>query len=89
MDSIYFHSDDTITFPIVEGVSIHELNDDIFYSLESEVAIDIWELLNGSNSVSDIIRILCREYLISESIVKNDVLSFINQLLENNLIQRK
>lgn len=49
MNTIYFHSDDTIAFPVVEGISIHDLNEDVFYILESDVAVDIWNLINGSN----------------------------------------
>ena len=34
MNTVYFHSDDTISFPIVEGISVHALNEDAFYTLE-------------------------------------------------------
>jgi len=89
MNTVYFHSDDTISFPIVEGISIHALNEDAFYTLESTVAIDIWNLINGINSVQDIIHYLMRDYMIDELTLKDDVTKFIGILLENSLIQKK
>lgn len=89
MNTIYYHSDDTISFPIVEGVSIHALNEDVFYTLESDVAIDIWNLINGSNSVEDIINYLMKDYMVDELTLKADVNKFIGTLLDNSLIQKK
>ena len=89
MNTVYVHSDDTISFPIVEGISIHALNEDAFYTLESTVAIDIWNLINGINSVQDIIHYLMRDYMIDELTLKDDVTKFIGILLENSLIQKK
>ena len=89
MNTVYFHSDDTISFPVVEGVSIHALNEDVFYTLESDVAIDIWNLINGSNSVQEIIEFLMKDYMVEESTLKEDVTNFIGTLLENSLIQKK
>ncbi len=89
MNTVYFHSDDTISFPVLEGISIHDLNNDVFYTLESEVAIDIWNLINGSNSVKDIVDYLIKEYLIDEKTLKEDVLNFVNMLYKESLIQIK
>lgn len=89
MNTVYYHSDDTISFPTVEGVSIHALNEDAFYTLESDVAIDIWNLINGSNSVQDIVDSLKNEYMVDELTLKDDVNKFIEALLDNSLIQKK
>ena len=60
-----------------EGKTLYILN---------EIGTKIWELCDGSNRIKDIVSKLCHEYDIEKDIAKKDVLDFVNQLLQADLL---
>lgn len=48
----------------------------------SRTGFDILSQLNGQNSVSDVIKIIADEYKISEEVIKDDVIAFTSDLVE-------
>ncbi len=52
----------------------------------SRTGFDILSQLNGQNSVSDVIKIIADEYKISEEVIKDDVIAFTSDLVEEKII---
>lgn len=76
-DFIYYRRDEKFGFSSIRfnGISGGEL-------LLNKSYIDILDLLNGNNSINDIIEALCKKYKSAKrEIVKNDVINVINKLL--------
>lgn len=85
---LYVKSDDVITFPIHGGVSLHNLEDDTFFSLEEGTASYIWDQLDGSKSLGEIIKEVVDTYNVPVETVASDMNEFTEMLLENNLIRK-
>lgn len=83
----FYHSDDVITFPILEGKAIHNLIDDTFYELNSETAEEIWDYLDGILTIEEITQKLAQKYDVDSGQLIKDIEEFIIYLLENNLIK--
>jgi len=60
----------------------------VIYSIE-QTGREIYESIDGKRSVKDIIKLLSDKYNISEKEASEDVLAFLNELLECNLIVLK
>lgn len=84
--NLYVKSDDVITFPIHGGVSLHNLESDTFFSLEEGTASYIWDQLDGSKSLEEIIREVAEMFNVAEETAAADIGEFADMLLENNLI---
>ena len=91
MNTIYAISEKLVTrtiegelliIPIEDGLS--ENQDDIF-SL-NDTGYSTWQLMDGKNSVHDIITALVNEYNAPVETVKQDVLSLLTQLAARNMI---
>lgn len=52
----------------------------------NEVGSFIWELIDGSNSIEDIRRALCREFEVDDTQAAVDINDFILVLKEKNLL---
>jgi coenzyme PQQ biosynthesis protein PqqD len=61
------------------------LEDGGYYALD-EVGAMIWELCDGSRSVSEIVATLCEEFDAPELTVREDVLEFIGDLRHERLL---
>lgn len=74
--------DETIVVPIRQNVgdleSIYTLN---------EVGARVWELLDGKNTVRQIIQMITNEYDVGADQSENDVLDFLKQLIEINMVE--
>ncbi len=91
MNTIYAISEKLVTrtiegelliIPIEDGLS--ENQDDIF-SL-NDTGYSTWQLMDGKNSVHDIITALVNEYNAPVETVKQDVLSLLTQLAARKMI---
>ena len=65
-------------------IEIHFLH--LIYFLEN-VEKDIWMQINGNSSIQDICQVLSVEYEADIGEIENDVLDFMNTLLERKLIK--
>lgn len=52
----------------------------------NEVGARIWSLLDGSRSVGEIIEIICSEYAVAADQATEDVLSFVINLAERDIV---
>lgn len=52
----------------------------------NEVALIIWNNLNGENSVEDLICKISEQYDAEKETIKRDVLGFINEMVNKNVI---
>lgn len=69
--------------PIVAGM-VH--GDDALYTL-SPTADRIWKHLDGKNSLEDIINILSQAYEGGYDEIKEDVLGFVNEMVDLSIIK--
>jgi hypothetical protein len=53
----------------------------------NETGTRIWELIDGKNTVKDIVKKILEEYDIDEKEAEKEVISFIEKLNEKNLIK--
>ncbi len=58
---------------------------DKLYAL-NDVGTFIWELLDGSKTIDDIVNSILEDYEIKDNIAYNDVIGFIEKLSENNML---
>lgn len=88
-NNYYIYSDNTSTFPIHNGIYIHNLLGDEFYIVEEGVGTYIWSQLDGSKNVEQIIAEVARICRLSKDEIEQDILEFIEKLLEKKLIEVK
>lgn len=88
MEELFFvRAENTLSFPIQNGIYIHNTDDDTFFSLEEGTGTYIWENLDGSKSVKEII--LDVADITGECTyekIKDDILGFIKELQDEGLI---
>lgn len=51
----------------------------------NEVAAEVWDCVNGMDSVEEIIREISDEYEVNYDDIKNDIISFMKEMLEKNI----
>lgn len=61
---------------------------DRLYAL-NDVGTFIWELLDGSKTIDDIVNNILENYNIEKTIAYDDVMRFIEKLLDNNMLLPK
>jgi len=87
MDTYYVTIPDVITFPVVGGISIHNILNDEYFMLEDGVSTLVWELLDGSKNVTEITDLVAAKCSINPEEVESDVFDFISSLKESGLIE--
>lgn len=84
---VFVRSENILSFPIQNGIYIHDTDNDSFFSLEEGVGTYLWESFDGSKNVKEII---LRMVEITEDCtyddVKEDIFSFIEELKNEGLI---
>ena len=53
----------------------------------NETGAFIWKLINGNNTIDDIVEKMLKEYDVSEEIVRADVEEFINKLIKGGMVE--
>ncbi len=84
-NDILVHNEDFIS-RIIDGeaVLMSPIGDGLH--VFNEVGTRIWELLDGNNSVEDIVEKICQEYEVEKDTAYNDVIMFLEELLEINAV---
>ena len=62
--------------------------DAYLYLLDNEVAVRVWDLIDGKRSIEQIRRVIWEEFEIDEATLKTDVADFIKQLEEVGAIMK-
>lgn len=86
MEKYYLQNENVITFPIDTGESLHNLDNDNYYSIDSGISTMIWDNLDGSNSVENLKKELSEAFDIDYETISHDVDEFIEKLLNFGLI---
>ncbi len=78
--------DDIIKQDADETVVLLNLKDGQYYAL-NEVGGRVWELCDGSNSVRDIVTLLCGEYDAPRETIQEDVHEVLEELAGADLLE--
>ncbi len=54
----------------------------------NEVATRVWELIDGQRTVGDIVAVVTDEYEVEPAVAEADILAFLDELLQKDLIKR-
>ncbi len=73
---------EVLIIPIMAGVGDADAN---LYSFNDQGA-DIWKLIDGTRSVGEIADALCAEYEVARELALAETITFMESLLEKNLI---
>lgn len=87
-DSIVVASTNQISSDLGEEVVILNLKDGVYHGLDS-VGARIWNLLQESKSINDILNILLEEYDVEPERCERDLLALLEKLEQNGLIEVK
>jgi len=83
---MYISSAEDVYYSIVDGeVIILALGKNAVYTLNS-VGARIWDLVDGSLKIKEIINIICKEFETDRNAVVKDTLEFIDDLTEKHLL---
>lgn len=83
----FFIRSDNIAWRVIDGETfVVNPKDSLVYPLNS-VATRIWELLDGSRKVREIIDIIDKEFETDKEIIRKDALDFIEKLIKAELIK--
>lgn len=85
-NSFFARSDEVVWFPVQNGLSLHNLENDCFFSLEEGVASYLWENLDGSQSLNELIHELATLCKCSVDGITDEIIQFVQSLLDKELI---
>lgn len=86
-DLVFVRSENILSFPIQNGIYIHNTENDTFFSLEEGVATYFWENFDGSKNVKDLIlEMVARMKDVTYDDIKDDIFGFIEELKSEGLI---
>lgn len=88
-DKVYVYSDDISVFPIHNGVYIHSLSKDEFFTIEEGVGTYVWSQLDGTKDIGQIIKEVARLCRRETNEVAEDIAEFVEELLDKRLIEEK
>lgn len=67
-------------------ITVKDTASDWFFPL-NDVATLIWDMLDGTNTVSDIVAAVCAEFEVDEQTARTDVEDFVEQAQDLNLVE--
>ncbi len=94
MDSVYTKSGNVKYKKIENELIIVPADDAVkskkpeLFHLEDPVSIKIWELINGKNTLSQIIEEIYKLHNADKNKIKNDVIRFVSELEKNGLVTK-
>lgn len=86
-NSILAVSEAINSFPIHNGIYIHHLERDEYFTIEEGIATYIWTQLDGKKDLNQIFREVAKLCRVSLNDIQNDLMDFVYQLLEKDMIQ--
>ena len=78
-------SEDTAS-RIIENEAVIVIPQEGLVRILNEVGSRIWQLSDGGNATEDIINIICSEFNVTQKEAKRDIIDFIKQLKEKNMM---
>lgn len=81
-----FIRNEDIAWRVIDGEAlVVSPKDSLIYPL-NDVGARVWGLLDGKRTTSDIASIICEEFEGDGSVIQNDVMGFIEELLKAGLV---
>jgi len=80
----YIQKSDKCVYREIDGETAIMTEDETLHLL-NKVGTRIWELSDGTNTVSNITTKICEEFDVEEEIASRDTLDFIDQLIKKSL----
>ena len=78
-------SEDTAS-RMIDGEAVIVIPQKGVVTVLNETGAEIWQLLDGRNSVEDIINIISSEFDVSRDQAEKDTLDFIEELMEKDMV---
>lgn len=85
METVFVQKDEFCVREIGEETIILSETDDSIHNLD-EIASVIYKMIDGKNSLDDILTILCNDYDVDQETAKKDLLEFVGELQEKGII---
>lgn len=89
MDSnldFFLQKNETVISRVVNGEAVLVIPEEGQVKVLNEVGSRIWSLADGTRTIRQIAKSICEEYDVEQMQSENDVLAFIEQLLEKKLV---
>ena len=78
---------DTVFAQEVDGeMVLLDMNSENYFGLDA-VGTDIWQAMQENESLSDVLTVLLAQYEVEESVLKKDLLDFVEKLQESELVK--
>ena len=81
-----FSKNKDIPYRVIEGEAILVDVEEGEVIHLNEVGALIWEAIDGKNKVSDIVNCVCNDFEVNQSEARKDVVSFLKEILEKEVI---
>lgn len=85
-ESIIRRNEDLLSSDIDGEIVMMSIENGSYYGV-NPIGSRIWDIVRNPVKVSDIISVLLKEYDVSKDICENDVLTFLNTLYNEHIIQ--
>ncbi len=82
----YFKNSDILEKQVEESIFVYNMDNDKCYQMEETSKI-IWENIDNKN-IEEVIEQISKEFKVDKNVVENDVHSFVEELLNNELIYK-
>jgi len=80
---------DTVFAQEVDGeMVLLDMNSENYFGLD-EVGSTIWQTMGKGKSLQEVLNALLEEYEVESDVLEKDLIRFVNQLLDNHLIEVK
>ncbi len=78
---------DTVFAQEVDGeMVLLDMNSENYFGLDA-VGTDIWQAMQENESLADVLTVLLAQYEVEESVLKKDLLDFVEKLQESGLVK--
>lgn len=67
-------------------MTVKDTESNWFFPLNS-VATLVWDMMDGANTVEEIVAVICHEFAVDEATARADIADFIDQALDLNLVE--
>ena len=74
-------------FRVVDGEAVIVEPGRGLVNVANEVGTRVWEWMDGVRSLDDIARLVCDEFEVTPEEAARDILEFVNELIENKLVE--
>jgi len=89
MSKMVFKKNKDLTYRIINSEAVILTHKDAYLHTVNEIGSFIWECLNGTNTVEDVVAKVCEAFDVDEKTAVRDVTHFIEDLVKRRLLSAK